>query len=288
MKKILFIIPAFLFSMFGFSQGITFENGTWKEVLKKAQQINKPIFVEYYTTESDSCKQMAMQIFPLESVGKVYNGSFICYQIDAEKGEGVEMAKNFGVKSYPTYIFFNPDGTPFCASSKAMSAKNFIDVSDKALQIMFDLKSMDVLEKEYAEKKDDPTFLKYYIKKRSSLGLSNAFLFDEYLKLIPEEERTSQTVLDLYSKEGQYIRVNTFAFENLQKNSSKINETLGTANFLLYTGIKNTIDDAAASKDEQLLATAMSAYDQLNQQDLPMLKDELYMVYYGQTVEIDK
>jgi hypothetical protein len=130
--------------------------------------------------------------------------------------------------------------------------------------------------------------LKYYIKKRSSLGLSNAFLFDKYLKLIPEEERTSQTVIDLYSKEGQYIRVNSFAFENLQKNSTKINEILGTVNYLLYTGIKNTIDDAVTSKDEQLLATAMSAYDQLNQQDLPMLKDELYMVYYGQTGETDK
>lgn len=274
--------------MFGFSQGITFEQGTWKEVLKKAQQINKPIFVEFYTTKSDSCKLMAMQIFPIESVGKVYNENFICYQIDAGKREGAEMAKQIAVTYFPTYIFFNPDGTPFCKSLKAMSATNFIGLSDKAMEMMYDLKPMDVLEKEYAVKKDDPTFLKYYIKKRSSIGLSNAFLFDKYLKLISEKERTSQTVMDLYSKEGQFLRVNSIAFENLQKNSLKINEALGNVNFLLYSGIKNSIDDAAASKDEQLLATTMSVYDQLRQQDLPILKDELYMVYYGQTGETDK
>jgi len=287
MKKLLFIIPAFLFSMFGFSQGIAFENGTWKEVLEKAQQKNKPIFVEFYTTGSDSCKMMSIQIFPLESVGRVYNENYICYQIDAEKGEGAEMAKKYGLTSFPTYIFFNVDGTPFCASAKAMSAANFIGVSDKALQIMYDSKPMDAYEKEYAEKKDDPGFLRHYINKRSSIGLSNAFLFDKYLKLIPEEERTSLTVIRLYKDEGQFLRVNSVAFENLQKNGPKINETLGTVNFLLYTAIKNSISDAAETKDEQLLTTAMLACDQLPMQDLPMQKDELYMMYYERTGEAD-
>jgi thioredoxin-related protein len=288
MKKILFIIPAFLLSMYGFSQGINFEHGTWQEILDKANQVNKPIFVEFYSTESDSCKLMDTQVFSNRSVGAVYNENFISYQIDAEKGEGIEMAKKYGLIAFPTYIFFNSEGEPFCASSKLMPAGSLINVSNKALQIMYDSKPLDEYEKEYAEKKDNPGFLKQYINKRSSLGLSNAFLFDPYLKLLPEEERTSLTVVNLYKNEAQYLRINSLAFENLQKNGSKINEILGTVNFLLFDGIKNSINDAAALKDEQTLASAMLAYDQLPQQDLPMLKDELYMMYYEQTGETDK
>lgn len=288
MKKLLFIVPAFLFSVLGFSQGIVFEHGTWKEVLEKAQQTNKPIFVEVYTASSDSCKQMAELIFPLETVGKAYNENFICYQVDAEKGDGAEMAKMYEVQSYPTYLFFNADGSIFCKSSKAMSARNFISVSRKALAIMYESRPMDVLERAYAAKKDDPAFLTGYIRQRSNRGLSNAFIFDKYLTLLPEEERTSETVADLYIKEGKFLRINSVAYENLQKNKAKFDEALGSVDFLAFTAIRNTIDDAALSKDEQLLATAMLAYDQLSKKELVLSKDELYMMYYKKTGETDQ
>jgi len=288
MKKFLFIIPAFLYALFGFSQGIVFEHGTWKELLAKAQQANKPIFVELYKSSSDSCLHMAEQIFPIKAVGKAYNENFICYQIDAEKDEGVNFAKLYEVKSYPTYLFFDADGSIFCKASKAMSANNLIGVSDQALAIMYDSKPMDVLEKDYAIKKDDPAFLKWYIWKRSNIGLSNAFLFDKYLKLIPEEERTSATVVGMYKKDGKYLRINSLAFENLQKYCSTFDKTLGAVNILIFNGIKNTIGDAASSKDEQLLGIAMSVYDQLPQEGLPMQKEELFMMYYKETGETDK
>lgn len=288
MKKLLFIIPALLFSLLGFSQGIIFENGTWVEMFGKAQQSNKPVFVNFYTSGCDSCKQMAKDVFPLESVGKVYNENFICWQIDAEKGEGVSLAKRCRVTTFPTYLFIGTDGNILCRALGSMDAQSFIGVSDIVLNKVVDAKSMDAWESEYAGKKDDPAFLKGYIRKRFNAGLSNAFLFDNYLKLIPEEERTSSTVVNLYAREGQFLRVNSLAFENLQKNSSKFNELLGSVNLLIFTGIKNTVDDAADSKDEKLLATAMAVYDQLPQKGLPMLKDELLMNYYKKTGETDK
>jgi len=288
MKKFLFIIPVFLYALFGFSQGIVFENGTWKDLLVKAQQANKPIFVEVFISSSDSCKHMAEQIFPIKAVGKAYNENFLCYQIDAEKGEGVEFSKRYEVKSYPTYLFFFADGSIFCKASKAMSANNLIGVSDQALSIMYDSKPMAVLEKDYAIQKDNPAFLKWYIWKRSKIGLSNAFLFDKYLKLIPEEERTSSTVVDLYQKDGKFLRINSLAFENLRKYASTFDKTLGAVHLLIFNSIKNTIGDAASSKDKKLLGSAMSIFDQLPQKELPMQKDELFMMYYKETGETDK
>jgi len=281
MKKLLLIIPALLFSMLGFSQGIEFEHGTWKEVLEKAQQTNKPIFVDVYTTWCGPCKMMDRDIFPLETVGKVYNTGFICYHIDAEKGEGIEVAKKYEVKAYPTYLFIKADGTLFFRALGSMPAKEFIVVSKNALSELNDPKTLLVWEKEYADKKNDPIFLNDYMKKRSNLGLSNATFFDEYLKLIPEDELTSDAVVELYKKGADFLKANSFAYTNLQKNRVKLDVKLpGFSNYLLVNGIMNTVFEAAKSKNEQLLAIAISAYDQLPKGMASLQKDEIYMQYY--------
>jgi len=133
MKKQLIIISALLFSLLGFSQGIEFEHGTWKEVLEKAKQTNKPIFVDVYTSWCGPCKKMSKDIFPIEEVGKVYNTNFVCYQMDAEKGEGIAVAKKYEVMSYPTYLFIKSDGTLFSRSVGSMDAEKFIAVSKTAI-----------------------------------------------------------------------------------------------------------------------------------------------------------
>jgi len=289
MKKLFLIIPALFFSIGTFSQGIVFEHGTWKEVLAKAQQVNKPIFVDIFTTWCGPCNQMSSQIFPLETVGKIFNENFISYQIDAEKGEGIEIAKKYGVKAYPTYLFVKKDGTLFYISLGSMPAKDFIAVSKTAISEMNDPKPLAVWDSEYSVKKTDTTFLKDYFNIRSKLGLSNAQFFDEYLKLIPEEQRASPTVLAFYKKEGQYLRVNSLAYSNLHTNSVMLTPRIGefVIVYLLY-GITNTVNDALATKNEQLLAMAISAYDQLPKSRSTLQKDEIYMRYYKKTGETDK
>ncbi|HEY3390242.1 MAG TPA: thioredoxin family protein [Prolixibacteraceae bacterium] len=288
MKKLLLIIPALLFSVLGFSQGIEFEHGTWKEILAKAQQTNKPIFVDVFTTWCGPCKMMDRDIFPLETVGKVYNAGFVCYHLDAEKGDGIEVAKKYEVKAYPTYLFIKADGTLFFRSLGSMEAKAFLEVSNTALSEFKDPKSLPVWEKEYTDKKNDPKFLLHYMDKRSKLKLSNAGLFDEYLKLIPEEEHTSDIVVKLYTETVESLKVNSFAYANLKKNKDILAGKLSGL-FLLYLGIENTVSEAAKSKNEQLFTEALLAYDQLPKGVSPLRsKDELYMLYFQRTGESDK
>jgi len=288
MKKHLLLILALLFSVLGFSQGIEFEHGTWKEVLAKAQQTNKPVFVDVYTSWCGPCKMMNKDIFPLEEVGKVYNANFVCYQIDAEKGEGVEIAKQYEVKGYPTYLFIKADGTIFHRAIGGMEANSFIDESNKALTEMNDPRPINVWVKEYTEKKSDPAFLLGYMDKRSKLGMPNLSLFDEYLKLIPEEERTSATVMDLYKQMSEELSLKSVAYSNLKKNSAKFAQTLGSVDTLLFKNIINNIDEAAKSKDEQLLAMVISEYFQLPANMIHLTKDQIYMDYYQESGEKDK
>ena len=288
MKRQLIIITSLLFSVLGFSQGIVFEHGTWKEIIEKAQRNNKSIFIDVYTSWCGPCKKMSKDIFPLTEVGKVYNGNFICYQVDGEKGDGIQIVNKYGVRAYPTYLFVKADGTLYYNALGAMNAKDFIALSNKALTEINDPKPIAVWDKEYVEKKGDPKFILDYMNKRSILGMSTASLFDEYLKLIPDEERTSATAIELYKKEGNYLKVNSLAYKNLLKNKMIFaGKLFGYTHIYLLAGVMNTMRDAATSKNEQLLATVIEAYDQLPKISSLKQKDEIYMEYYQRTGDTD-
>ena len=289
MKKQLLIVSTLFIAMSSFAQGIVFEQGTWKQVLEKAIQTNKPIFVDVYTTWCGPCKKMSSEIFPLAEVGAVYNTNFVCYQIDAEKGEGIDFAKKYEVKAYPSYLFIKPDGTLFSRALGSMPAKSFIDVSTSALADMNDPKSIEEWDKEYLTRKNETAFLLSYMDKRSKLGKSNDQLFDEYLRLIPEEELTSDIVVKKYANDGQQMKVNSFAYDNLLKNRSKyFGKLFGYTDVFLMAGVMNTMREAAKLKDEQLLEKAIKAYDQLPGSSLQKQRDEIYMEYYQRTENINK
>lgn len=289
MKKQLIIISALLFSLSGFSQGIEFERGSWKEVLEKAKQTNKPIFVDVYTSWCGPCKKMSKEIFPLAEVGKVYNAKFVCYQIDAEKGDGIESAKKYEVKAYPTYLFLRSDGALFSRSVGSMEAEKFIAVSNTAISDMNDPKSITEWEKEYVEKKNDPPFLLDYMNKRSKLGKSNALLFDEYLALLPNEQRVSDKIIEIYYSEIRNITMNSLAFKNLQDNATLFFPKLGGYVYVFMIGaLDNSFQEACKSKNEKLLQQVVEANEKLPKNPQSKLKEELYMNYFKETNNLDK
>ena len=297
MKKQLFIISALLFSLFAFSQGIQFEHGTWKEVLQKAQQTNKPIFIDVYTSWCGPCRMMSQNVFPLVEVGKAYNANFICYQVDAEKGDGIEIAGKYEVKTFPTYLFLKADGERFYNALGAMETTNFIALSNKALTALNDSKPIDVWEKEYSTRKNDTTFMINYMKKRSDQGLSNSQQFEDYLKLLSERERTSPTSLDMYytlcSKRNNILKINSLTYTNLQKNKGLFYNRWGSQaalDQLLFSYILNSLNEAGATKNKRLLDSVVTAYDSIPKKYLsPMTflyRDELYTSYYAKTGEM--
>jgi len=289
MKKQLLIISVLFFSVLGFSQGIEFERGTWKEVLEKAKQTNKPIFIDVYTSWCGPCKKMSKDIFPLHEVGKVYNANFVCYQIDAEKGEGIEIAKKYEVMSYPTYLFVKSDGTLFSRSGGSMEAEKFIAVSQTAIADMNDPKPLSKWEKEYVVKKNDSTFMLDYINKRSKLGKPISELFNEYLALLPNDQRASKEIIEIYQKESRNITINSLAFKNLEDNKTLFFPKLGGYVYVFMIGaIDNSFREACKSKNEQLLQQVVDANEKLPKTPQTKQKEELDMNYYKKTNDLDK
>lgn len=136
MKKLLLLAVTVLClsATLGFSQGIKFEEGTWAEAVAKAKTENKPIFVDLYATWCGPCKVMAKNVFTDKNVGDKFNASFVNYKIDAEKGEGLTLAKKYKITGYPTFIFVDPSNEKeIYRVMGAMSPPEFTQEADKAL-----------------------------------------------------------------------------------------------------------------------------------------------------------
>lgn len=146
-----------------FAQGIQFvgEGMKWQDILNKAKAENKIVFVDAFTTWCGPCKKMAKDIFPNEKVGEVFNAKFVNAKIDMEKGEGLEIAKKYNVRAYPTYIFVNGDGELVHRSLGMMPAEKFIEVAQTASDPN---KQFYTLKKKYEAGEKSPEFLKSFSK----------------------------------------------------------------------------------------------------------------------------
>lgn len=110
MKKF-FSIAIMLMAVMAAGAQTDFRHISLDEAAKAAKAEGKLIFIDVYTSWCGPCKMMANQTFPQKLVGDYMNKTFVCVKFDAEKGEGVDVAKLFDVKAYPTFIVATADKT---------------------------------------------------------------------------------------------------------------------------------------------------------------------------------
>ncbi len=91
-------------------KGIEFDQLTFAELLKKAKDEGKLVFIDCYTSWCGPCRAMANSVFPKEEVGNYFNTRFINAKMDMEKGEGKEVAKKYKINAFPTLLFLDSDG----------------------------------------------------------------------------------------------------------------------------------------------------------------------------------
>lgn len=162
MKKRLFVLCMCLLSgHLIFAQGIVFLEGTLTEALTRAKQENKLVFVDVYTIWCGPCKMVAKTVFPQEKVGRYYNEHFINCKLDAEKGEGPEMVKKYGIEGYPTFLYLDGDGNLVYSFSGAKDAKGFLEEADK-VGVSAKYGGWEKMQADYKAGKGDSDFLREY------------------------------------------------------------------------------------------------------------------------------
>lgn len=156
MKK-LSIFSALFIGAFALAQGIKFEETNFNTILAKAKKENKLVFIDAYTTWCGPCKLMSKNVFPQKAVGDYYNANFINAKIDMEKGEGIDIAKKYNVKAFPTYLFVDGNGELVHRTLGYVEEKNFIQFAKDAGDPS---KRLGALKKKFEDGEKDPAFLK--------------------------------------------------------------------------------------------------------------------------------
>ena len=151
--------------------GINFSHQSWSEVVAKAKAENKLIFIDFYTQWCGPCLNMAQNVFTLPAIGAYYNSHFVCAKIDAENGEGVTLAKKYGIYSYPTYIFVDPSSEEAVhRSSSRQSPEQFLQTGESALNPQ---KRSFYLDEQYKNGNRERQLLKDYIMYKNSIYARN-------------------------------------------------------------------------------------------------------------------
>jgi thiol-disulfide isomerase/thioredoxin len=178
------------------AQGIHFESGNWASVRAKAQQQNRLIYVDVYTTWCGPCKILASQIFPQKVVGDKFNAQFVNYRIDAEKGEGIDIAKKYEVNGYPTHLFIDPQSEKivYRGIGTPENAEEFNQEADVALQEKADPMTWEKYVEAYKKGKKDSAFLVAFIKKGKRLEKDNDPMINDYVSLIKSRPTTKDEI----------------------------------------------------------------------------------------------
>ncbi|SKA44189.1 Thioredoxin [Chitinophaga eiseniae] len=186
MKKLAFFCFLVLVCSSVFAQtGIPFFKGSWKELLKEARQQDKMIFVDVYTEWCGPCKYMDREVFTDRRVAQKYEAPFIAYKLDAEKGEGVTLARKYNVGAYPTFLFLNSDGYLVHKAVGEREKAPFIQLADAAVRAGADKNNPGNLEKIFKEGNREPEFLKQYLRSLAAADLDNSEVLDAYFTTIP-------------------------------------------------------------------------------------------------------
>lgn len=150
----------FLLTNSSAQETIQFSKLTFSEAKEKAKKENKLIFLDGYTSWCAPCKWMESNVFTQPNVASFFNSNFINTKYDCEVGEGIELAKTYGIRSFPTYLFIDSEGILVYRTQSKMEADQFLNEAKKAVNSDYQLPT---LRERFAAGDDDPAFLLRYI-----------------------------------------------------------------------------------------------------------------------------
>lgn len=204
MKKLGIICVFALLGASVFGQGIKFMEGEkWDNVLKMAQEQDKYIFMDCYTSWCGPCKALAKDVFTKEEVGSFFNPTFINVKYDMEKGEGKDLYTRYKkfIIGFPTLLLIDKNGNVV----HQMAGYQEPEVLVAGMKAGKEGKNLFAMREKYNAGNRDLDFLNEYVN-----VLQGAFLKDEiqkvaedYMKAVPVEDLLKKEVWDFV---GEYVK----------------------------------------------------------------------------------
>ncbi len=105
---------------------VTFEKGSFRELQRKAAESSRLIFVDLYADWCGPCKIMDRDVFSQRDVGRFMEEHFVSTRLDIGQEPGRTLARDYEVRSIPTFLIFDTDGELVARTTGGRSARNFL------------------------------------------------------------------------------------------------------------------------------------------------------------------
>jgi thiol-disulfide isomerase/thioredoxin len=210
MKTTLFLALILLSAKLYAQDNIKFFEGSLAELKAEAKKQNKPVFIDCFTTWCGPCKMLATKIFTDKAVADFYNKNFICYELDMEKGEGLDFAMEYKVKSYPTLIYLNSDWQMLYRNSGVGKAAFFLNEGKRAADPE---RNAVALMAKYKNGQKDTAFLKQFALTYTNIDEDlTENVLKMYWKQVPLEKIVEPGIWEVFSAAENDIHSKAFSY----------------------------------------------------------------------------
>ena len=267
-----YLIFSLILSLSLSASKIEFRDLTFAEGLAMAKEENKPVFIDCYTTWCGPCKWMTANIFTEESVANYYNENYICLKIDMEKGEGIDIAKNYTIRAYPTLLYLNDNGEKLLVSVGAnRDPQSYIDNGERAKDPEDNIPYFLANKEEHFE---DPEFMSAYFQLMSTANMLNTEEVDRYFSMIAFQEWLSEENWSILMNAPMALDNSTF--QKILANSESIKEEKGEKAIAfisnrVYQALGQKLYQASNDEDKDAFAASKAGFANSNYVD----KDEV-------------
>lgn len=183
---------------------IDFKPINFSTALENAKKLNRYIFIDVATEWCGPCKKLDSEVFTNDSVATYFNSAFVNIKIDAEKGEGIEIAKTYKVSAYPTLLIINADGN---LVHRISGFKTPDALTNFAKDSYIPEKTFTYLDSFYYSNNNDPKYVFKHLELRKSTSLSNKDVLENYFSRQSAQDKFNQVSWNI-------IRDYTFFYKN--------------------------------------------------------------------------
>jgi hypothetical protein len=261
--KFLFMIFCWLAPSWLRAQAIHFEKDSLSQVFVKGQQQNKPVFLVFMPPPPAAdlppilkAERSKSGLYTPAVVEKL-NQTYLSKELAFGTAEAGAAARRYNVASYPTYLYFSPDGNLlYRRFGNASAADAYLRDLTAAEQARQDPQNLSNLAAELRKGNPTADALKSYLTKRRNLQLPiEPAMLDAYARQLPAKAFYQPAEVLFILECGPVVDSPAFQLSHLnQKLIDSLYKSVPLPRRMAFNNliIKNTLAQAEATKNRAL------------------------------------